>query len=253
MLDASSADPTAPAATVNAPRDGATRVFDLPARTRIAMVAFGLIPFIHLAVTLAPVALAAAGRVGWNAAWVSLVLLFVLPPVAVRATTLCRALPAGQVESDSSAFLHWWFTAQWQVLFTRLPFLEECLRLVPGLYSTWLRLWGARIGSLVYWSPGVVILDRPVVRIGSRVVFGVGVRLNPHVLAAGPRGRVTLHLAPIVIGDDVLVGGYSLLLPGAVVAAGEATPPFRSVHAYSRFEGGRRVPERAVPSEEATG
>ena len=119
--------------------------------------------------------------------------------------------------------------------------LEETIRMIPGLYSLWLRLWGARVGALVYWSPGVVILDRPLVRIGKRVIFGIGVRLNPHVLAPnGPR-RMALYLSPIAIGDDALVGGYSLLLPGCEVADGEVTPPFRTIHAFSRFENGRRT------------
>ncbi len=122
--------------------------------------------------------------------------------------------------------------------------LEETIRMIPGLYSLWLRLWGARVGALVYWSPGVVILDRPLVRIGKRVIFGVGVRLNPHVLAPnGPR-RMALYLSPIAIGDDALVGGYSLLLPGCEVADGEVTPPFRTMHAFSRFENGRRYRSR---------
>jgi hypothetical protein len=119
--------------------------------------------------------------------------------------------------------------------------LEETIRMIPGLYSAWLRLWGARVGALTYWSPGVVILDRPLVRVGKRVIFGVGARLNAHVLAPdGPR-RMALYLAPIAVGDDALVGGYSLLLPGCEIAAGEVTPPFRTMHAFSRFANGRRT------------
>jgi len=111
---------------------------------------------------------------------------------------------------------------------------------VPGVYSLWLRLWGSRIGALVYWSPGVTILDRSLLRVGSRVIFGVGVRVSAHVLAPSADGRPSLHVAPISIGDDVLVGAHSCLLPGCVIGDGEVTPPFRSIHAFSRFEGGRR-------------
>ena len=53
---------------------------------------------------------------------------------------------------------------------------------------------------------------------------------------------MALYLSPIAIGDDALVGGYSLLLPGCEVADGEVTPPFRTMHAFSRFENGRRMP-----------
>lgn len=214
------------------------------------MVALGYIPVLHVLLTLIPVALAATGRLGWKAVWLSPLLLFLLPPVLVRFVTWLRPLPSGRVDPDSGAFLLWWFTAQCQVVFTRLPFLEEVLRLVPALYSAWLRLWGARVGSFVYWSPGVTILDRPLVRIGSRVAFGMGVRLNPHVLAPVD-GKAVLYVAPVSIGDDVLVGGYSLLLPGSTVATGEVTPPFRSIHAFSRFEKGRHTAPQALAADEA--
>jgi hypothetical protein len=218
------------------------RALDVPAGARLWMVVLGFIPALHLIATLLPGALAATGRTGPAAAWLTPAILFLLPPLAVRAHARWRPLASGRLEPGSRGFLHWWFTAQWQVIFTRLPILEEMIRMIPGLYSLWLRLWGARVGALVYWSPGVVILDRPLVKIGNRVVFGVGARLNPHVLAPnGPR-QMALYLSPITIGDDALVGGYSLLLPGCEVADGEVTPPFRTIHAFSRFVNGRRVP-----------
>ena len=112
------------------------------------------------------------------------------------------------------------------------------------LYSVWLRLWGARVGGLVYWSPGVVILDRSLVRIGSRVIVGTAARLNPHALAPVELRNIGLYLGPITIGDDVLIGASSQLLPGCEVASGEVTPPFRSIHAFSRFAGRRRTQQR---------
>ena len=116
------------------------------------------------------------------------------------------------------------------------------MRLVPSLYSAWLRLWGARIGGLVYWSPGVVVLDRSLLQVGDRVVFGAGVRIVPHALAPARHGRGgALFLGRVTVGNDALIGGYSSLLPGCVVDAGAVTPPFRSVHAFTRVENGRRV------------
>ena len=228
--------------------DPLPRALDVPAHARAAMVVLGFIPALHLAATLLPSVLALTGRVSPSAAWLTPAILFLLPPLVVRASTWWRPLLNGRLEPGSGGFLHWWFTAQWQIVFTRLPMLEEAIRMIPGLYSLWLRLWGARVGTLVYWSPGVVILDRPLVRIGSRVIFGVGVRLNPHVLAPdGPR-RMALYLAPIAIGNDALVGGYSMLLPGCAVADGEVTPPFRTIHAFSRFANGRREPGRWHPA-----
>jgi hypothetical protein len=241
MPDVLSAERTAVGESLPRPH-----AFDVSTQVRLSMVVLGFIPVLHLIATVLPSALVATGRIGPAAAWWTPAILFLLPPLVVRASRWWSPWPAeggagGRLEPGSRGFLHWWFTAQWQVIFARLPVLEEMIRMVPGLYSLWLRIWGARVGSLVYWSPGVVILDRPLVRIGSRVIFGVGARLTPHVLAPnGPR-RMALYLSPITIGDGALIGGYSVLLPGCEVAEGEVTPPFRTIHAFSRFANGRRI------------
>ncbi len=217
------------------------RALDVSSVVRLWMVVLGFIPALHLGTALFPTILAATGRIRPGVAWLTPAILFLLPPLVVRATILYRPLQTGRLETHSGSFLHWWFTAQWQIVFARLPVLEELIRIVPGLYSLWLRLWGARVGATVYWSPGVVILDRPLVRIGSRVILGVGARLNPHALALDERRRLSLGIGPIVIGDDALIGAYSQLLPGCEVDAGEVTPPFRTIHAFTRFAGGRRA------------
>jgi hypothetical protein len=204
--------------------------FEIAARGRVMMIVLGMIPTMHAVLSVLPLGYAWTTSSG-GTVWLTPVVLYLLPVIVVRLFLAIRPLTLGQVSTNDSRFLAWWFTAQWQVLFVRLPFLEELLRLFPGLYSLWLRLWGARVGSLVYWAPGVVILDRPLVRVGSRVIFGMGVRLNPHVIAPMDDERVGLHIGHVTIGDDALVGGYSLLLPGSQIEAGAITKPFRSVHA----------------------
>ena len=84
--------------------------------------------------------------------------------------------------------------------------------------TTLLRLWGARIGRLTYWAAGLRILDRSFICIGDDVIFGAGVRLNPHVMLRNDRGELELILATVNIGDRVVVGGYSLLTAGTVIA-----------------------------------
>ena len=63
-------------------------------------------------------------------------------------------------------------------LFLRFPVLEEILRLVPGLYSLWLRAWGSRIGKLTYWAPQTSYSIAGCLDIGDHVVFGAGVRID---------------------------------------------------------------------------
>src|SRR5262245_36743965 len=68
-------------------------------------------------------------RLAAFAAWVYLV-----PPCACHATLWLFGRPHGRgLTQDSRAYKVWWFTHQWQVVFNRLPWLDELLRLVPGL------------------------------------------------------------------------------------------------------------------------
>lgn len=210
-------------------------------RTRLLMVLMGYIPFLHLATVVALLVCGPLGylKLGWL--W-ALGALYVLPPLVVRLLTVVTGgLPHGRFDVNSAAFLKWWFSAQWQIIFNRLPFLEELIRMVPGLYSLWMRCWGASVGPFVYWSPGVRILDRPLLHVGGRVVFGAGVRVNGHVLLPRGDGAMQLAVGTITIGSDTLVGGYSLLLAGVRVADGEATPPLRTLQPFTAWEDGRRV------------
>jgi hypothetical protein len=255
MPDASSADLSASRAVEAALRADA---LDLSRGARLAMVGGGFVPLLHVSAACAPIVAAANGWVSpQRAIAVGLAVLYLLPPVAVFITWRGR-LPPTRVAIGSTGFLRWWFAAQWQVVFNRLPWLEECLRLVPGLYSTWLRLWGARIGGFVYWSPGVAIFDRQWLRIGSRVVFGAGVRINGHAIAPDPhssRGADTeavrtqpttaLYLGAITVGDGTIIGAYSLLLPGCEIAPGAITPPLRTIHPFSKWAHGTHVTKTA--------
>ena len=133
---------------------------------------------------------------------------------------------------------------QAQMLFNRFPMLEEALRIIPGVYSTWLRLWGARVGRLTYWAPGMRILDRSFLDIGDHVVFGAGVRLNPHVIVKNSSGEQELLLAPIRIGDRASIGGYALLTAGTEIAADEATRACLISPPFSKWSDGKRVREQ---------
>ncbi|MFZ1140746.1 MAG: hypothetical protein ABR881_21575 [Candidatus Sulfotelmatobacter sp.] len=209
---------------------------DWPVHRRLMMVLIGYIPFL-LSVVVAACAIVVARRWGLvKGLGYGVVVFYVFPPLALRMASLLFKPEPGRHSVASAAFLRWWLSAQWQVIFNRLPMLEELLRLVPGLYSAWLRLWGAKIGSLVYWSPGVAVLDRPFVRIGNRVVFGAGVRLNPHVIVPGKKREAQLWLAPVTLGDDALIGGYSLITAGCTVPPGVSLPAGKYVRPFSTWQ-----------------
>jgi hypothetical protein len=221
---------------------------DLPGPKKLLLLACNAIPLIQLA------AIGGLLWLCWPHPWrclgVVIGIVYVLPPLICRATmTLLPIEQRGLICVGSRDFFVWWFTLNLQILFCRFPFLEEALRLVPSCYSFWLRLWGAKIGKLAYWAPGVTVLDRPWLEIGQHVVFGAGVRLNAHVFMPDDSGAMVLALAAIKIGDRVTVGGYSLLVAGTEIAADQCTRAFLILPPFSRWENGRRV----KPSQSPTG
>lgn len=207
--------------------------------SRALLLVLNFIPLMHAALIAAITLLPAAPFA--VRAFAGLAVLYLLPPLAVRALLRLAPVTDGLIATDSRAFFVWWTTFQWQVIFCRFPALEEALRLIPGCYSLWLRLWGARVGRLTFWAPGTLILDRPFLHIGDDVIFGAGVRLSAHVLAKGSAGIVELQLATIVIGDGASIGGYSLLTAGTEIAPGEATRAFLVSPPFSKWCDGKRV------------
>jgi len=122
--------------------------------------------------------------------------------------------------ADGRRYSAWWASQQFQIVYTMLPQLEMLLRLIPGAYSAWLRLWGSRIGRGVMWTPVVEILDRSMLDIGDHVLIGHQVAMVSHTVV--PKGdRHVLHLARIRVGDGAFISGRTGLGLGAQVAAAE--------------------------------
>ncbi len=155
-----------------------------------------------------------------------LFIIYIIPPLLCRMIISLTNLNSPKSSINSKEHLLWWLTFNLQVVFNRLPILEEILRMLPSVYSMWLRLWGAKIGKLTYWSPKVMISDRSFIQIGDHVVIGAGSRLIPHYMAKNKRDETQLILSPIKIGNGVILGGYSLLGPGTIVKENVSTRAF---------------------------
>lgn len=132
-------------------------------------------------------------------------------------------VPEGVSYLRSKEHSPWWGSHQIQVIYIAIPALEAVLRLIPGVFSIWLRLWGARIGRNVYWTPGLEIADRGFLEIGDRVVIGHRVGIYPHVIK--PRKQdLMLYVKKVKIGNDVFLGAGSRLAPGVVIQDGTYVP-----------------------------
>ena len=149
----------------------------------------------------------------WVIVVVNVTLVYLLPPLATRLVYKFFGAPKKSSLIPSRSSLVWWFGCQMQTLFIRFPFFENILRMVPGLYSVWLRLWGAKIGKMVFCSGEVHILDRTHLVVDDNVLVGHGVNISSHTVYRDRRGQEKLVLDPVKIGARAVVGGRSLLGP----------------------------------------
>jgi hypothetical protein len=162
-------------------------------------------------------------------------ILYLVPPLTFRLHSRFRPIVKSLSNLSDRRYSPWWGAHQIQVIYTAVPQLEAVLRLVPGLYSAWLRLWGSRVGRHVYWTPNVEITDRHLLDIGDRVVCGHKCKFLGHAIK--PRGGdLTLYTRTIKIGNDVFIGAGSRIGPGASVADGVFLPVLTDVHINQSVE-----------------
>jgi hypothetical protein len=217
---------------------------ELSSAQRLSMLALNYLAFLHLLGVGLVIGFPWAPW-GWRLA-AGAAALYLAPPLAARVIRAVAPIREGRIRVGSRDFFTWWALANLQMVFCRLPMIEEVIRLVPGLYTPWLRLWGARVGRLTYWGAGLRILDRSFLRIGDEVVFGAAVRLNPHVLARNEKQQLGLILATIVVGDRAVIGGYSLLTAGTEIAPNECTRAFLVSPPFGKWQGGVRISKSDV-------
>jgi hypothetical protein len=215
----------------------ATAVTVEPAGTARAVRAAARMTALGVVMTLFPalvVALAAASGLwlifapGWRPIVAGIASLYVLPLVAYRLHALCFPLREGGTRLAGHGYSPWYGSHQLQAVYVALPLLETLLRLVPGAYSAWLRLWGSRVGRGVYWTPHVDIVDRGLVEIGDRVIFGHRSGVISHVIRP-TKDNLLLYVARVRIGDGAFIGAGSYLGPGAVIEPRAMVPATKHV------------------------
>jgi hypothetical protein len=184
--------------------------------------AFALFPALWLACVGASV-LVLAILPGLAAAATLLLVVYLLPVACYRLHEALWPLPEGPSRIDAPGYSPWWGGHQFQVMYTAFPALEAALRLVPGAYSAWLRLWGSRVGRGVYWTPQVEITDRALLVVGDGAIFGHRVACYGHLIKRRGDGLV-LYVRRIRVGTHALVGAGSRLGPGACIDDGVTVP-----------------------------
>lgn len=82
--------------------------------------------------------------------------------------------------------------------------------------------WNIAFGEHVYFNFNCVILDVAPVTLGSHVMCGPGVHIYTatHPMSARARRTGIESGQPVTIGDDVWLGGGSIVCPGVTIGAG---------------------------------
>ncbi|MEN9362191.1 MAG: hypothetical protein RL095_3726 [Verrucomicrobiota bacterium] len=171
-----------------------------------------------------------ATALGFFAIW-----LYLIVPLLCHLLLFGVPLDGEPLDQDSRGFKLWWFSWQLQCVFDRLTFLEEILRLVPGLYSAWLHLWGSRCSLSTFWAPGSRLYDRGLARTGPGSSIGGFATLCPHMVSP-ENGRLVLIVAPITLEAGAMVGGRALLSPGVYLEAGAIARAFKAYPPKMRLQ-----------------
>jgi len=176
--------------------------------------------------------------VGWAVAassllplLLALVVLYLVPLATFRIHNRRYPLVEGASHLLGGAYSPWWGGHQTQVIFIAFPALEVALRLVPGLFSVWLRAWGSEIGERVYWTPQFRIGDRSLLEVGDDVILGYDVGLSSHLIKR-TRKNVLLYVKRISIEAEVFVGAGAIIGPGVVIERGASVDI--GAHIYPR-------------------
>jgi hypothetical protein len=159
--------------------------------------------------------------------WLGIVALlgvvYLYPVIVFHLLNLFWPLKEGRYDLRQNKYNPWWGSHQIQLIYFACPWLEALLRLIPGVYSFWLRLWGAKIGKGIYWTPNVQIDDRPLTDIGSGVIIGHKLHFISHVILPH-KDKLPLYVKRICVGDHCFLGAGSRLGPGVVVENNTCLP-----------------------------
>lgn len=173
---------------------------------------------------------------------VFLMWLYLVPPLLCRLVIALWGLPITESSTKNHhVYKVWWLLTQLQMPFNRIGLLEELLRLVPGLYSVWLNLWGARVSLFTFWARDVLISERYLLTIEPNVVVASQTGIAGHLVHRDKDGQLILVVAPVVIERGAMLGIRSGLGPGCRLFSGEVLPAGRILPPFTGWQDGRKI------------
>ncbi|HYD87844.1 MAG TPA: hypothetical protein VEA80_10240 [Vitreimonas sp.] len=204
--------------------------------------------FSYFPLLMTIVSLAALGVFAqWPSGWSALLLLFILylfPPIVLRVMLRWAPLKQGVSAIDGRKFSPWLASHHIQAFYDALPYLESLLRVIPGFYSMWLRMWGSRVGYGVVWPVRIDVLDRNLMEIGNRVTFDREVELAAHVRQKMEGGAARVLVRTVRIGSYAYLGADVRVGPGASVPHNANVPALTVVGVNETYGEAVRHPEK---------
>ena len=183
---------------------------------------FSYFPLLMTVATFAALGVFARDPSIWTTLLVAAVI-YLAPPLVMRIMFRWAPLKLGVSTIDDRSFSSWLAAHHIQAFYDALPYLESLLRVIPGFYSMWLRLWGSRVGYGVEWPVRMDVLDRNLMDIGNRITFSHEVELSAHC-----RNKMATAASRILV-REVRVGSHAFIGTGARLDAGAAVPSNASV------------------------
>ena len=184
--------------------------------------AMSLFPLLH--VTLVAVsALWFVASLSLLAGLASVFFIYLFPLLCFRLHN--KKFPIKHGVSDlTKGYSPWYGAHMLQYLHLTFPVFERLLRLIPGAFSLWLRLWGSKVGNNVYWTAHLTLGDRSLLEIGDNCVFGYNIKITCHAIRPNKRDGLLLYVKPVVIKNHAFIGAESRFGPGVVLQAGAQLP-----------------------------
>lgn len=145
-----------------------------------------------------------------------LITLYLIPIIIHRIHSLFFPVKYGDSDIFNKSYSPWWTSHQLQMLYIAYPFIETTLRLVPGLYSLWLRCWGSSIGKNVYWTPGVSVYDRNLLEIGDNCIIGERATFVSHIISP-KKGKGVLSIEKSIVRKNSFIGAGCVVSSGCII------------------------------------
>ena len=155
-----------------------------------------------------------------------------VPVLTNRLVTFFAPMREGVRYAGSKGFDAWIVSYRLQGFYYLFPIFERFLLAIPGAYSMWLRAWGSKIGRKVVWSPNVEVIDRGMIEVGDKVLFGYQAALSSHIILFENR-QLKLILSKVRLAPGTLVGGRASLGPGCKSNPGETLKAMQVYADYS--------------------